>query len=900
MVCDYERVNDGPLLLPSGTVTFLFTDIEGSTRLWESGDALMRLALARHDEILGECVGAAGGVLFKHTGDGACAVFAEPAAALDAARSAQERLGSEVWPTAVPIRVRMGVHTGVAQERDGDYYGPTLNRVGRLMSAGHGGQVLVSAATAELTTEAGLVDLGEHRLRDLGRPEVIRQLGDGAFPAIRTLAERDNNLPQQVTSFVGRSGEVESLVAATDASRLVTLTAVGGAGKTRLALQVAAELSDRFTDGVFLVELAEVTDPTFVVGAIGRAIGAFAAGGGDSQRSVDQLVDVVGERRLLIVLDNCEHLIDAAAAAASALIGGCSQVGVLATSREPLGIAGEAVRRVGSLDLGDAVVLFEQRALAVRPDLDVVSHRESIEAICRRLDALPLAVELAAVRVRALAPDRLLDRLDDAFRILTGGRTSTERHQTLQATLSWSHDLLSEAEQVVLRRLGVFAGGFTLEAAERVAADGEAVEEWEVLDHLTSLVDKSLVQLDSGDRYAMLEIVRQFADSQLATADESTLVRDRHTDWVRDAGDSMLISIRTTGTDPETDSELANIRAALGWTIANNDAARCLGIMTAVGNFWSIVGLIAENSLWLEQALSLDTTHVDPAAIVIATARLGLTRAFGGNLDVAVALTSDAIALSEELPPDETEGRFFAHQSRGLATVFTNHWDREAVEEGHRLAGSDPYLLGLMAYIRGIGSTFQCEPAEQRLLAAQASIAVTAAASMDTWTVSTHGMVALAATDVGDLDTAYAAAAAADAILLDAKSHTTSAMANALVALGDATQERLADAATRLATATTMMHGFGDARVFTDLIYFIGAATLPIDSDVAAQLLGYTSTGFTRGTGAAPFFVQLKQAAIDRHQINPEDPPYRTGIALSAHAAEQLATKAFDQVAQGH
>ena len=466
--------------LPSGTVTFLFTDIEGSTRLWEEHPEAMKAALARHDAILVDAVVAHGGTVVKTTGDGVHAVFPVAGDGVAAALDGQLGLVREPWGATGPISVRMGLHTGTAEVRDGDYYGSVLNRAARLMSVAHGGQVVVSQLTEQLTrdslaSDVELLDLGEHRLRDLAAPmqvfQVIRDGLERVFPPLRSLDATGGNLPVQISSFVGRERDLARLSELIGTRRLVTLTGVGGVGKTRLALQAAVDALPRFPGGAWLAELARTGDPVAVGSVVVGALGAPAKAG---RSDVDVVCDHFGATRSILVLDNCEHVLDAAADLAAAVVDRCPEVVVVATSREPLDLDGEQVVPVRPLDPAtDAVSLFGERAQSVDPEfvLDDETVR-AVREICGRLDGVPLAIELAAARVDTMSPDDIATRLDDRFRLLSSGRRrSVDRHQTLRATLEWSHQLLHDPERVLLRRLGVFAGGFTADAARTVCGD---------------------------------------------------------------------------------------------------------------------------------------------------------------------------------------------------------------------------------------------------------------------------------------------------------------------------------------------------------------------------------------------------------------------------------------------
>ncbi|HVM64202.1 MAG TPA: adenylate/guanylate cyclase domain-containing protein, partial [Acidimicrobiales bacterium] len=522
--------------LPSGTVTFLFTDIEGSTALWEAAPEQMRGALERHDSLLQAAIDGHEGSVFSTGGDGVAAVFARAADAVAAAIEAQSALARVDWSTPAPLRVRMGLHTGEATERDGDYFGAPVNRAARLMAAGHGGQVLVSATTAALIGTAGLTDLGEHHLRDLSEPQRVYQVGSEPFPPLRSMDVAATNLPVQPTSLIGRQPLIAELAELVEQSPLVTLTGVGGVGKTRLAVEVGADLLPKFPDGVWLVDLAPVAHDEFVVPTVAEVLSVATQAG---EPLATTLVSRLRSRRLLVIMDNCEHVLSPVARLADRLTISAPGVRVLATSREPLGVRAERVRAVPSLaESTEAVELFVERASAGGATLDAPVQLEAAREICRRLDGLPLAIELAAARARMMAPTQIAERLDQRFRLLTGGgRTAVERHRTLQATVSWSYDLLDPVDQVVFQRLSLMNGGFDLDAAEAIAAGG-AVEAWEVLDSLGRLVDKSMVatvtNAEGTVRYRLLETLRQFAADRLAEQPGVEEARDRHAHYWMD------------------------------------------------------------------------------------------------------------------------------------------------------------------------------------------------------------------------------------------------------------------------------------------------------------------------------------------------------------------------------
>jgi predicted ATPase/class 3 adenylate cyclase len=515
--------------------TYLFTDIEGSTRMWEEDSERMGPALARHDAIARAAVERNRGVVVKKAGDGLHAVFHDACDALSATVELQLALADPQATAGVPLQVRCGLHAGAAEPRDGDFYGTAVNRAARIMSTAHGGQVLLSQAVASmvgsgLPQEVGLRELGSVRLRDLASPETLYQLLHprlrDKFPPLHSLEATPNNLPHQLTSFIGREpelGEVKKLLVQ---FRLLTLLGVGGIGKSRLSLQVGADLIDEFPDGVWLVELAAVHDPRLVAQAVASVLGVKEAAG---RPVIEALVKYFRDRRLLLILDNCEHLLQACADLAKQLLQSGPHSKVLASSREALRVAGENTYPVPALPASESERLFIDRARAVRPGFRVNGYAHAVASICRRLDGIPLAIELAAARVRTLPVEAIAVRLDDRFRLLThGDRSALPRQQTLRALIDWSYDLLTQGERAVFRRLAVFAGGWTLEAAEAVTAFG-AVEPAAVFEHVTQLAEKSLVAVEAGsERCRLLETVRLYASERLAESHEGDEARSRH------------------------------------------------------------------------------------------------------------------------------------------------------------------------------------------------------------------------------------------------------------------------------------------------------------------------------------------------------------------------------------
>jgi len=602
--------------LTSRPVTLLFTDIEDSARLWEADPEAMAEASVRHNRIVREQIEVSGGHVFKTVGEAFRAVFADPSAALASAVAVQRAAGTEPWPPGLPIRVRMALHSGACLERDGDYFGPVVNRAGRLLAAGHGGQVLVTGVTYELLADrlpggAGLRDLGEHRLKDLGGAERVFEVTApglaGGFGPLRSLDDPAlrHNLPSQATSFVGRAAELAELRSlVSGGSRLVTIAGPGGIGKSRLALQVAAEVLDGDGDGVWLAELAPVAEPEMVARAVAAVLGVREEPG---RPMLDTLVDAVGDRYLLVVLDNAEHVLGAAAKLADAMLRSCPRACLLVTSREPLGVSGEHVLRVpplavppadlaapGQLAAFESVQLFAERAVMYRQGFALdAADAAAVAAVCVRLDGIPLALELAAARLGSLSVSEISSRLDQRFRLLTGGsRTALPRHQTLRALIDWSYDLLNPEEQSVLGRLSVFAGGWTLEAAEAVTSAGDAGE-WQVLDQLAALVGKSLVlaeETQGSTRYRLLETVRHYAAERLAQRpgpepDETRAAHRDHYLALVETADTHLRGPDEARWLDRLEAEFDNIRAALAFSLADPASAEP-GLRLAAGLRW--------------------------------------------------------------------------------------------------------------------------------------------------------------------------------------------------------------------------------------------------------------------------------------------------------------------------
>ena len=663
--------------LPTGTVTFLFTDIEGSTTRWEHHPEAMRAALARHDALLRSVIIGHGGFVFKTVGDAVCAAFAVAADAVAAAAAAQRAVAAEEWGEVGPLRVRMALHTGAAQSRDQDYFGPTLNRVARLLSTGYGGQVLLSAATQELARDSlpvgvSLQDLGEHALKDLLRPEHVSQLTGpdllGDFPALKSLSRHLHNLPVQPTPLIGREHEVASVCGLLRRPEvcLVTLSGPGGVGKTRLALQVAAELVDQFADGVFLVPLAHVSNPKWVVSAITRTLSIREAG---DQPLFTLLQNALKDKHLLLLLDNFEQVTTAAVQVAE-LLAVCPTLKVLVTSRVVLHVRAEHEFVVPPLTLPnlerlpdlialsqyEAVALFIERAQATKPDFQVTNaNAPAVAAICARLDGLPLAIELAAARVKYFPPQTLLTRLEQGLSVLSGGaRDLPARQQTLRGAIAWSYDLLSLEEQQLFRRLSVFVNGCTLEAAEQVCTAAGPLA-GDLLEGLMSLVDKSLLRQAEGTegepRFWMLHVLREYGLEVLAESQEMEATRQAHAvyymAWAEEV-ESQLRSSQQPLWLARLESEHDNLRAALRWLRDQGAKEMTLRLSGALWYFWELSGHWSEGRSFLEQALAASE---GVATAVRAKALTGASMLIGqqGDHQQAMALCEQSLALFRQL-----------------------------------------------------------------------------------------------------------------------------------------------------------------------------------------------------------------------------------------------------------
>ncbi len=551
-----------------------------------------------HDEVLRSSIEAHDGFLFSHTGDGVAAAFASPKCAVDAAVAAQRNL---------ELPVRIGIATGEAELRDADYFGTVLNRAARVMAAGHGGQILVADSTAGLLSGVDLIALGARRLRDVSAPVGVFQVRAPGlrteFPSLRGVDSNPGNLRPAITSLIGRDAEVSNLQAALRSHRLVTLAGVGGVGKTRLALEVATRLADEFVDGVWVFELAAVADPAAVPDAVAAVLGITQQPGKSVSESVASALE--GRVRLL-VFDNCEHVVDSVADLVAAILAASATVKVLATSREGIGVADEFLWRVPSLDAGAAVELFVERAQSMVSDT-LADEATAVEDVCRRLDGIPLAIELAASRMASMTAAEVRDRLDDRFKLLVGSRRGLERHQTLRHAVAWSYDLLDDAEKTVLERCSVFAGGFDLQSACAIAGSDD-IDEYAILDLLDALVRKSLLVADRSSgriRFSMLETIRQFAEEQLVASGKATEVRTAHTRYFAGRETDIMAlwdSPRQRDTYTWFIMEFANLRAAFRWAADQND----LDVAAVIATYAAFLGLAVEQYepiAWAEELI---------------------------------------------------------------------------------------------------------------------------------------------------------------------------------------------------------------------------------------------------------------------------------------------------------
>jgi predicted ATPase/class 3 adenylate cyclase len=720
---------------PAGTVTFLFTDMEGSTRAWEAHPEKTRAALQRHDKIVAKAVEANHGtiVLERGEGDSIFAVFERASDAVAAACEFQRALGKEEWPIA--LRVRTAIHTG---EAGADYRGPHVNRAARIRAIGHGEQILVSGVTAGivrgmLPDGASLIDLGQHRLRDVSEMEHVFQLAHPDlrenFPPLKSLGNFRQNLPVQLTSFIGRSRERETVAALISNHRVVTLLGAGGSGKTRLAIQVGADQLEKFPDGVRFVDLAPLTDGSLVLDEIANAVEAKVEQG----RSVaDTLVRSLEGTKTLIILDNCEHVLKPCAEAVTALLRAGENVCMLATSREPLGLAGEktwpvpllsvpnGATKIEDISEAESIQLFVDRATAARHAFALTSANvQAIADICRTLEGGPLAIELAAARAKALTPNEIRDRLSDRFRLLTGGRG---RHQTLRSTIDWSYDLLSESERALFRRLSVFGGGFDLSAVEAIWPDGDP------LDHIEHLVDKSLVMVEQlskeRTRYRLLETLRQYGVERLTEAGETDEARERHFNY--------YLALAERAYKQRIEEESASLalleadhddfRFALNWS--RSRPREFLRLASALGWFWQLHSYYREGKSWLEEALAMNPEESSPEKARALWA-LSMMLSWKGEAVRAGGLAEESVELRRKL--DDPLELALALESIGWSQMFsgvdyniTLKTMEECLEAYQKFGSKKLITRGRVAVgqmLAALGDVERCEPHARQTLA---------------------------------------------------------------------------------------------------------------------------------------------------------------------------------------
>ncbi len=663
----------------SAFTTYLFTDIEGSTGLWESAPERMSAALASHDTVARRCVTAHRGTYVKSTGDGMHAVFADPLDAVRAAVAMQLALADASATDGVALSVRSGLHAGVDTRRDNDFFGNAVNRAARVMSIAHGGQILLSQAVEKLIRERlppefSLQDLGAVRLRGLAQAEYVYQVVHPrlrqVFPPLRMLEATPNNLPQQLTSLIGRDDDIAAGKRLIDNDRMLTLLGIGGIGKSRLSLAIAADLLDSFADGVWFVELAPVTDARLVPQAIASVLGAREQQG---RQMRDALVEFIRDRQLLLVLDNCEHLVQACAQIARDLLEAGPKIKILTSSRERLNVRGEKIYMLEPLAVATpeqkltteaiaqlaAVQLFADRARAVNPDFAVTDDNAlAVVEICHRLDGIPLAIELAAARMRAMSVHSIAERLDDRFRLLRGGdRTALPRQQTLRALIDWSHDLLEAGQQMLFRRLAVFAGGFTLEAAEAIGECTD-IQESAVLEILTDLVEKSLVRVDTErERYRMLETVREYAADRLEASGEDQSIRKRHLEHYLQFAEAL--QPRLTGPEQgyalaRLDLDRENIAAAHAWCGKVGGGGEAdLRLVRAISRYCFMRGLLAMGLQLMLDALARPESQVRSLARCQALSGAGQFAIRMGREDESLRYLDESLAIARELGAKE-------------------------------------------------------------------------------------------------------------------------------------------------------------------------------------------------------------------------------------------------------
>ncbi len=751
--------------MQTALITFLFTDMEGSTALWEAYPDAMHTALQRHDALLLKCMQEAGGHVFKTVGDAFCTAFERTEQAVCAALAAQKALMQEPWPEPLQIKVRMALHSGTAEYRNNDWFGPVLNRTARLLDIAHGGQIIISAAArdllASLPQNTLLKEMGQHGLKDLSSPETVYQLIHpdlpSDFPPLRSLQIERTNLPQQLTSFVGRQSLLQHTQTLLSQTRLLTLTGSGGCGKTRLALQAAASAANRFAEGVWLVELAPLSDATLIAGEIMRVLKLHEEQG---KPPIDTLCRSLKSRNMLLLLDNCEHLLAECSLLCDTLLRECKNLQILLTSRSPLQIAGEHILTVPPMQLPDrqgnmhqlenseSVALFLERVQAVQPFFEINQQNCLLAAeVCRQLDGIPFAIELAAARMRSMSLEQVAQRLNDRFHLLrSSSRTAQPRQQTLRDMINWSHDLLQPEEKTLLHRLSVFAGSFSLEACEAVCTD-DIVKREDALDLLASLVDKSLVAFE-GNRYRMLETMRQYAGGILKEEGEDAPFCRRHALWccmAAQMAEEGLKGALQQEAMKSIETELDNMRAALEycakteqmaeeglslcsmlygfwrahglWTegleytrkalqhpeAAQAEAARAQAL-NAAGNFYLMLGSYLQARAHLEEGAALFRTLADTAGLARALSHLGMLCEKEGDLTQAMVCFEESHALY--LQTADVQGMAYVLRNMGWVAVRREDYETalHLYEESLSHLRSRHDLLGISSVLNHMGS----------------------------------------------------------------------------------------------------------------------------------------------------------------------------------------------------
>jgi predicted ATPase len=868
---------------PAGIITFLFTDIEGSTRRWEADPDAMRTALEAHDAVLRDAVEKYTGWLFKHTGDGVCAVFSSPKGAVDAAVAAQR---------ALELPVRMGIATGEAELRDGDYFGAVLNRAARVMAAGHGGQLLLDGQTAGLLVGVELTALGAKRLRDIAQSvDVFAVRADGLrtdFPPLRTADPTPRTLRPATTSFVGREAEVIEVQTALKAHRLVTLTGVGGVGKTRLALEVASRSAVDYTDGVWLIELAPIGDSAAVPEAVSAALGITQQPGLSVTASVAAALD--GRSRLL-VLDNCEHVLDSAADLVEAILAASPTVKVLATSREGLRLSEELLWPVPSLDTqagvgSPAAQLFIERAGAAARGISPPADDALVE-ICRRLDGMPLAIELAASRMVSMTTDELRDRLDDRFRLLVGSRRGLERHQTLRHAVQWSYDLLNDGEKALLTRCSVFAGGFDLAAACAVTRSGD---EYVAIDLLDALVRKSLLVADRSSgrtRFSMLETIRQFAEEQLAScgdADDARFVHARYFAGLETDVLALWDSPRQREAYDWFTVELANMRVAFRWAADRDD----LDTAAAIAVTAAFLGYFVEQ--WEPIAW---TAELIPHAEALQHPRLAQLYAAATNC-AAVGRVDDFDGYADAARGAIESGNFYDVSDELSSVIAAGYsttgrperaveWCRATVV---RSPGAHTASRAVMAIaLATAGATNEAMQASESLLAAAA----------DTDNPGTTGAALLAygwARRESDPTAAYEALRRAWLIADESGDRQQASIISGLLAGLSVSHGQLADA---LGYITQTIRHYYDSGTVELMRSTLGLLTALFDrlgyGESAATISGFAATALARAS-----FPEIDTAITHLREVLGSEryaTLARTGAGMTT---AEIATYAFEQI----